>query len=304
MKNPSITKRTNTIFQFISTRNYPSPTAVLNYIKDHLDQEISRRTLTREIEKLGVDFGIVIKYNKKHQGYYFDEDESTDVASFFKIIEYITLTEVFSDGFNQEHKLKSYVQFDDGTTLKGIGNLKPLVFAIKQKQTVSFNHYNYYKDTTTPYTIAPLMLKEYLHRWYVIGVVEGLDELRTFGIDRLSDIKTGEPFTLDKKEYIKDLERFQDIVGVRINDAPKTRIVIKTHVHQMRYLKSLPLHPSQFILPLDASGDYHIGYNVIPNYEFDIQILKMSMEVEVIEPQWYREHIKTEIEKMYNKYQN
>ncbi|MFB9054002.1 hypothetical protein ACFFVB_13020 [Formosa undariae] len=134
---------------------------------------------------------------------------------------------------------------------------------------------------------------------FMMAQLKEYREFEAFGFDRLSDIKTGEPFTLDKKEYTEDLERFQDILGVRINDAHKTRIIIKTHVHQMRYLKSLPLHTSQFILPIDESGDYHIGYNIIPNYEFDIQILKTSLKFKVIEPQCCRDHIKMGFRRIY-----
>jgi len=70
----------------------------------------------------------------------------------------------------------------------------------------------------------------------------------------------------------------------------------------LKYLESLPLHSSQEISWSDDKKYGYANYYLIPNYEFTTQLLKMSMELEVIEPPHYREYFKKEVEKIYNKY--
>lgn len=303
MSNPSLSKRTILLLTFIKNKHYPSKSEVMEYLKDQ-DIVVSERTIERELRSIRNDFGIEISHCRKYRGYYINEEESVDLVSFFKYLELVSISEIFSEGLMSDNKLKEYILFENTPVLNGIENLSPILIAIKQGCKLSFEHYNYYKDTKKQYTISPLMIKEYLNRWYVIGVVDGLNTIRVFGIDRLSDLKQGDLMTVKRKDFEEDLNKFSNIVGVRVNDASLENIVLKTHEKHMHYLKSLPLHQSQYILPDTESGYYKVGYNIIPNYEFDIQILKMSMEVEVLKPEWYRNHIKAEIEKIYNKYKD
>ncbi|WP_066224951.1 helix-turn-helix transcriptional regulator [Formosa haliotis] len=303
MSNPSLSKRTLHLLTFIRNKHYPTKAEVLEYLKDQ-DISVSERTIERELKSLRNDFGIEISHCRKNRGYYINEEESVDLVSFFKYLELVSISEIFSEGLMSDNKLKEYILFENTPVLNGIENLAPILIAIKQGCKLSFEHYNYYKDTKKQYTISPLMIKEYLNRWYVIGVVDDLNTIRIFGIDRLSDLKQGDLQSVNRKDFEEDLNKFSCIVGVRVNDASLENIVLKTHKKHMHYLESLPLHPSQHIKEDDEPGYYKVSYHIIPNYEFDIQILKMSMEVEVISPPSYRNHIKKEIEKIYNKYQD
>ena len=302
MANYLLTKRIQKILQYIKAKPYAPKQQVLDYLLTY-DIEVSDRTFQRDLKSLRRDFGIEITYSKIYNGYYINEEESIDIVTFFKFLEMITLTEVFSDGLQDYKKLRDFVQFEDTPRLVGFDNLEPIAKAIKLDLKLSFAHYNYYKDISRSYTISPLILKEYLDRWYVVGILDGTEELLIFGIDRLSDIVLEGLMTINKKQFQKKLDKFSDIVGVRVNDSKIERIVLKTHEGNMRYFKSLPLHHSQAIIPDKEIGYYQISYYVIPNYEFDIEILKRSMDVEVIAPKSYRNHIKTEIEKIYQKYQ-
>ena len=303
MANYLISRRIQKIIQYINDKVYPSKEQILLFLESN-DLNVSMRTFERDLKNIRTDFGIEITYEKSHNGYFIDEEESTDIESFFKFLELVTLTEVFSDGLQADKKLLQYVKFDDSSNLKGVENLEPILIAIKQGCKLSFKHFHYYKETTTDYTISPLMVKEYVNRWYVIGVPEGQNEIRTYGIDRLSEITKGELISIDKEDFQDQLNQFDNIVGVSLKGSKIEKIILKTHDRNMRYLRSLPLHHSQSIVPDKEPGYYQVMFHIIPNYEFDVQILKMSMEVEVIKPQWYREHIKNEIQKIYTKYQD
>ena len=53
---------------------------------------------------------------------------------------------------------------------------------------------------------------------------------------------------------------------------------------------TLPLHPSQEILT-DNAEELVIRLHLTPSYDFDQKLLSLGNRVQVIEPQWYREHI-------------
>jgi predicted DNA-binding transcriptional regulator YafY len=145
-------------------------------------------------------------------------------------------------------------------------------------------------------------VKEYINRWYVIGVPEGEKEIRTFGIERISKIKLGKISKLKKATYLEQTKRFDAIIGLNYSDDSPKHIVLKISNRHKKYLESLPLHHSQNIIPCKDEGYWHVTYNLIPNYEFTIEILKMSIETEVLEPKWYRDKVKNELKKIVKKY--
>ena len=55
----------------------------------------------------------------------------------------------------------------------------------------------------------------------------------------------------------------------------------------IKYLESLPLHPSQFILPKNENGQYVVTYLLIPNYEFKTLLLELAdsiwLSVKIVE---------------------
>ncbi|MBQ0768401.1 MAG: WYL domain-containing protein, partial [Bizionia sp.] len=85
------------------------------------------------------------------------------------------------------------------------------------------------------------------------------------------------------------------------NKAVET-IVLKAHNNQLKYLRSLPLHKSQHCINGIHNNWGTVTYKLKPNYEFEIQILKLGNMVEVIEPQWFREKIKKHINEMHKLY--
>ena len=154
-----------------------------------------------------------ILYKKAKGGYYINEQKSVKVSSFFKFLEIVTIADIFSDSLANSNKILEYVSFDDSKYLKGVDNLKPILIAINEKRTICFEHKNYAKKTITNYKIVPLYLKEYENRWYVIGVPDNMEEARTFGIDRISNIKLDHLSSIQKEDYNHELKVFDNIVG-------------------------------------------------------------------------------------------
>lgn len=301
MSKYNVSRRIQFIIQYINDEKYASKQEILNYLADK-DFKVSPRTLERDFENIKSDFGIELAYDKGRNAYYIDEEKSVKVSSFFKFLELVTLADVFTDGLKDSHKIFDYVSFDDSRTFKGIDNLEPIIIAIKQGRKLQFTHYNYSTKFYTNYIVTPLIIKEYLNRWYLIGVPDDLDDIRTFGIDRLENIGLGRLSKLKKNRFKVQLDKFNDIIGLYITDKEPDRIVLKVDGEHLKYLESLPLHHSQEITWTSDQEYGYASYHLIPNYEFTTQLLKMSMELEVIEPEHYRKFFKNEVKKIYNKY--
>jgi predicted DNA-binding transcriptional regulator YafY len=138
----------------------------------------------------------------------------------------------------------------------------------------------------------------------VIGVPKDEIEIRTFGIERISNIALGKISKLDKAAYLAQTKRFENIIGLNYSQEEPQHIVLKITDTHKNYLESLPLHHSQNIIPSKKKGFWHATYYLIPNYEFTIEILKMSIEAEVLEPESLRNTLKYELNKIFNKYQD
>ncbi|MFC2110685.1 helix-turn-helix transcriptional regulator, partial [Bacteroidota bacterium] len=189
------------------------------------------------------------------------------------------------------HKILEYVSFDDSKNFKGIDNLKHLLLATKENREISFLHENYNKKTKEVHTITPLILKEYLNRWYIVGVTKEKDEIRTYGIDRLSNIEILNPSNINRAAYKEKLQKFEHTVGLTYGEGQPEKVCLLINELHVKYLKSLPLHSSQVVFPKNEDNKHRVEYYLYPNYEFITQILKIGIEAEVVAPP----HLRTEV---------
>jgi predicted DNA-binding transcriptional regulator YafY len=292
MKTHSVSRGIQFIMQFINDTAYPSKRRLLQLLEDK-DIIISSRTLERYVEVIRTDFGLEITYNKAENGYYIDKDKSLKVVSFFKFLEIATIADIFKESLKESKKIFEYVSFDDSKSLKGIENLKTILFAITQNRELIFNHENFHNSTFKDYNITPFIIKEYLNRWYVVGVPKGMETIRTFGVDRMLNAELGKLTKLKKRPYQKQLDSFENIIGLNFNGGEPQDIRLLVDETHTKYMTSLPLHPSQKIHSKNEKGKSFVDFHLIPNYEFESQLLKIVNEAEVIYPESLRNKIIT-----------
>ncbi len=261
-----IPSRIQFIIQFINDHKLPSKPEMIEFLKNK-DFNISTRTLERDIERIRSDYGLEIVYNKAENGYYIDNDKSVKVESFFKFLEIVSIADIFSESLLNSNKILEYVSFDDSKGFKGIQYLKEILLAISQHKKLYFTHENFTANTIKEYVITPFLLKEYENRWYVIGVPEGYNEIRTFGVDRLTKLCIGKTSKLNKKSYYRQIEKFDNIIGLDFNDKEPTYIRLQVNGLHIKYMKSLPLHHSQIIHSENENGQCFVDFLLAPNYE-------------------------------------
>jgi len=278
---------------------FPSFQEIKDYLFEH-GFEIGDRTIQRDIEQIRFEFGIEIKYDRDKNGYYIDYQNSLNIESFFRFLEIVNTAELLTESLLESKDSLKHISFDTGGGLKGIENLKPLLKAIKDNRKISFTHFNFHTEKSRKYTLKPYLLKEYQNRWYVVGIIGGFNEFRTFGIDRIEnlEIKT-ETFKPDKK--LNPIEMFNKTIGLVYSENTPQTIVLSFTQTQGKYVKTLPFHSSQRIL-IDDEHECRISLEVVPNYELTQQILKHGETVNVVEPQWLKDEIKEILKRTLEKY--
>ena len=277
-------------------QRYPnsSKAKIMQRLVEDYDIHRASRTIERDFKSLTEEFGINVTYNRAEKGYEIDTESQNRVQSLLKFVELIHVGEIFKQGLDDFDELRYIIDLDDSSKFKGIHHIKDILLAIKKKQKITFVHENYYQNSEKTYTITPLRIKEYLNRWYVVGVPEGYDEIRTFGIDRIGHLQTRGVSKVKRAAFEKQLDQFMNIVGLtygNVNNKPE-QVVLKVGNKQLKYLDSLPLHFTQVIERSENKTYALVTYRIIPNYEFKIEILKMNDTVEVMEPAWLREEVK------------
>lgn len=292
-------RRYTLIIEKINRNQFPS----FKQIQDYLDEfgfGVSKRTIERDIEAIRNEFGMEISYNRTKEGYFIDLEKSINIDSFLRFLEIVNTAELLTESLSESKETLNYISFDKGDGLKGIDLLKPLLKAIKENRKISFRHFSFQTEKKRKYSMSPYLLKEYQNRWYIVGFVSGLNQMRTFGIDRIQQLVVEQDvFEVDKT--LIPMQRFEKAIGVVYADSVPEKVVLSFTPSQGHYIKSLPLHNSQRVL-IDDENECRIELNVVVNYELTQLILMHNHEVKVIEPGSLVDCIKETLKSTLDKY--
>lgn len=159
---------------------------------------------------------------------------------------------------------------------------------MRQNSVVEITHQGFGRSHASTFQVEPYHLKVYNRRWYLIGWSVYSEEIRTYALDRILNVKVTDttfklPESFDINEY------FEGCVGI-ISDGDIERVVIKAYGWARKYLATLPIHDSQHEI---ASDDESTTFEmtVRPTYDFLQALLQQTDQIEVIEPQWVKDEI-------------
>ena len=160
--------------------------------------------------------------------------------------------------------------------------LPVIIDAMRQNQRIQFTYKSYRRvNWQEGIVIDPYFVKIFHQLWYVIGYNHADNKIKTYSLDRMKDV-----IILKKKfRYPKSLEPdefFADCYGITTNQDEPKRIVIKAESTQAKYLRALPLHPSQ---QEEIHDNYSIfSYNMRNTYDLRERLLSHGSSIEVLEP--------------------
>jgi predicted DNA-binding transcriptional regulator YafY len=290
-------RRISLLLAYLKRNPYKTKHDILDYFEDN-DKGFNERTFYRLKETLARDFGIEIVFDYNNDGYFFDEQKSTNPESFLSLLEILTTAELFSTNFKEKNNALSFVEFENKAAIESIPNFKMVLDAIQQQLAITFNHNSFYHLKVEEYTLKPYFLKQYQNRWYVIGETE--KGYRTFGIDRIENITIGIKKFKPKTEEAKD--KFSHVIGLNYMDHKLEKIQLSFHSSQKPYIVSLPLHHSQKEINTDNETTFDIELRIHPNFELRQQVLKYGSLVKVLEPKWLSEEIREDLRKAFESY--
>ena len=232
--------------------------ADLNYMMEHYDAPIVREDDGRRKIIRYSDPNFSIKDRTLSQ------DELTklkDTVSFLsrfagEPFEWMQdIAEKLSSEFQNNDNIMSIVSFQQNPNVFGMRYFSTIVNAISAKKTIEFRYKPYSMDELV-ITMSPHFLKQYNHRWYVLGHVEGLDYVPNYALDRIKgNVK------LSKRPYVEsDIDYqdrfFNDIVGVtHYKDGVLEKIVLQVDEDYIGYFESNPIHDS--LTPIKGNPGFY-----------------------------------------------
>ncbi len=252
----------------------------LEYLRmqdDTLSIGISERTLKRDFRDINNLFGIEIKYSKKQKGYYIKQTVAENM-SFQRTIEAFDLFH----SLNLSEDLKPFVLLENRKP-QGTEHLFGTIHAIKNNLLVRFQYQKFWDDVADERKVLPLALKEFKNRWYLIAKDTKDQKIKTFGLDRISELDITKEFAIaNEKEEV--LQKFKNCFGIFSPDEENSQeIILSFDPIQGKYIKSLPLHASQQVIT-DSNEEFLIKIQLKITHDLLMELLSYGDSIKVIKP--------------------
>lgn len=187
---------------------------------------------------------------------------------------------------------------------EGTRYLSTIVNAMRDGKQLYVSYQNFVRPEPHSFLLSPYCLKLFNRRWYVIGKPDDHPEEadpRVYSLDRVKEMAiTEKPFRLPKD--FKASKFFANQFGVDRRKTEAERIRVKMSAYDANYMRTLPIHDSQF--ELEKNDQYSIfGFYVAPTNDFIQELRKFGSTLEVLEPEHLRIEFKEEGEKLNRMYE-
>jgi len=184
------------------------------------------------------------------------------------------------------------ISFESAPEMQGVENLGDIYQAILRKNVLKIGYQTFRAHEPRLWIVHPYMLKEYDHRWYLLGYVDEKKNHGVFALDRMKEIKVVQQDYIENT-FIDSDDYFRDVIGVTL--ATDHRIEALELVFSplfAPYARTKPLHHSQSILQQYEDGSLHISLNLMVNPELIRLLMSFGKDVKVISPAHLANQIK------------
>lgn len=273
---------------------------------------LGERTIDKDIYDMRNDNGLAyyapIKFDKVQGGYFYEDpgysidnlplkqDEIEALAFASTLLNQFRNTTLFNQFSGAVQKIMDavniqksnihfppydFIELERVPFVKGSEFLKPVIGAIRNRNSLILNYQSFDYDVPVSHTIHPYLLKEYRNRWYIIGLHDNYKEIRTFGLDRIVSLEISHVPFIDKKFNTQDY--FKNTIGVISpqGQPPEIRFAVKKR--QAQYLITQPLHESQELIA-ENKEEIIFRIKVHPTYELMNVFMGHGPDLRIIEP--------------------
>jgi predicted DNA-binding transcriptional regulator YafY len=310
------------IHRLISQETYPNCPSIAAYL------EVNQRTVERDIERLRDLFGAPIEYDRVRRGYRYTGPfelpsmklrEGEAIALFLgqrllmqckgtpferfvqQAMAKIRVMLPQSIEVNLERVLDSvsfHVEPLRGEEVEVAERWQALTQAIDDRRTIETDYYTASRQASSRRKIDPYHLRLFDGAWYCIGYCHERREVRTFALDRMTDLQvTGDTFIVPDDFSVE--EYLAGSLGLE-RGVPR-KVVIEFDPSEAPYIRGRKWHHSQ-MLEEKPDGTLRMSLTIGGLGEIMRWVLSLGSHAWVVEPEELREKIATEIEKMQEKY--
>ena len=151
-------------------------------------------------------------------------------------------------------------------------------------------------------TVQPYLLKQYNHRWFLVGRGTGRAGISNYALDRIEDIVPDET-TAYQPPLADFAARFADVVGVSVPAESTGPELVRLRFRAGRgpYVLTKPLHHSQR-LAHETPEALEITLRVVPNQELETLILSFGDDAEVVAPAALRKRLAARLQAAARRY--
>lgn len=256
-------------------------------------QPLPRRTFMTYRNNIEEMFNININCNLSTYEYYIEDSGDN---TFSTHINWMLDSMSISDTLQNSQSVASRIMLEDVPSARH--HLPVVIDAIKQNLCIRFSYKSYTRSAPNEgIVIRPYFVKIFKQLWYVIGFNIKDDKIKTYALDRMSDltILADKPFTMP--EGFSPQEFFKDCFGITTNSNEPKEIKLRVEPVQAKYMRALPLHPSQREAVVHEGGYSVFTFKMRITYDLREQLLSMGGNVEVLSPPELKTQIKEELKR-------
>ncbi len=239
----------------------------------------SLRTFRRDLKEIRIIFGIDIEYSTQMKGYSIVSTEAENM-NFLRMIEAYDMF----NSLNPVQDVGHFVHLEQRRSQGTESICRGLLHAIKNHLRIEFSYHKYWEDEVSQRLAHPYGLKEFRNRWYVLAEDSGDEIVKSFALDRISDLLITKTTFLPSPHYnIK--AAYEYCFGIiSPNDEQPVEIVLSFDPFQGKYIKSLPLHHTQ-VVTVDTDAELRVTLRLCITQDLVMELLSFGASMKVLAPQ-------------------
>ncbi|MDE7388975.1 MAG: WYL domain-containing protein [Muribaculaceae bacterium] len=257
---------------------------------------LARRTFYNYREAIYQLLGVEIKRDASTHEYYVEQDDTHSESMTNWLLNSAAMSGVLSDS----RDISSRIFIEEVPSARE--HLATFIDAIKNSRRVEFSYHPFSRTRpTVGVIIEPYLLKLFRQRWYVAGMLPAEKKVKTYALDRVTEARILADTYEMSADFVPD-EYFAHSFGIVVDRSEPRRVALRTDRTQARYMRALPLHPSQQEIVHDDFSIFYYDLQLTP--DFLSEIMSMGPKVTVLSPPELRTMLTTALRDTLAKYDN
>lgn len=225
-------------------------------------------------------FGVMVEYDSRTREYYIDEADDHSTRGTLSVTDWLLNSAAISGMLSDARSISSRIFLEQVPSARH--NLAPIIDAVKNNRAIRFSYHPFSRSLPSAGIIVePYLLKLFRQRWYVAGRNVAENRIKTYALDRIGRVEvTDYDFTMNPS--FNPAEYFAHSFGIVVDSSEPRAVALKADSRQAKYLRALPLHPSQQEMVHNGYSVFHYTLQLTP--DFLQELMGLGPYVTVLSP--------------------